>query len=743
MPRQGGALAPCSNTRLFVMKRSRVWKKAVWLSVIAVGAALVILVVDGRDGFQRLEWMTEDFRSAQFRHEAEIHPDLALILIDEASLSLLNPVLGRFPWPRSVYADLLEFLAEGNPRAVVFDVLFTENQWLHGQDRDQLSEEDEALLMATAAAGNVHHSLQLIHERPDEVDEDALDQPLPDEIRQQHALNGVTGLEDEGRNSYMLPFEPLGAFSAGLGAVGLDADADGVFRRVRPLFTYQDEIFPALSTTALKQQVGLGEARFQGRDLLLPDRHVPLDDSGRMRVNFYGDIPAWSFGGIFRSLGSLRRGEPEAMLVPPDAFEDRIVFIGGSAVGLHDIKHTPLSSRTPGVEIHMAAASNLLMGDYLRPSPAWLTPLLVVLFAGVTAASFAQGRVWRQLTPPLLLLAAHLALVMIAFQYHHLVDLVAPSSALLLTGLACMAYVSATEGRDRRRVRRMLSQYVSPAVLAEVVDRYDEHVRAEVGTEERMTILFSDIRGFTTISEGFSPEQVVEMLNRYLSELSEAIFFHEGTLDKFIGDAIMAFWGAPIRVPDHAERAVSAALAMQERLEILNQALLSEGLPALRTGVGLHTGSVILGNIGSERKLDYTVIGDNVNLASRLEGLTSHYGCPVLISEDTAGDLGEGFVCALVDRVRVKGRQQAIGIWRPLVGPDADNAQREQALEVRHCSQLAWETYRERDWSAAIAAWERLPEGDPLRSLFVARCRRYQDEGVAADWDGVYRLDSK
>jgi adenylate cyclase len=725
------------------MRPSRNRKQTHWLLLIGLVSGLLVLAMDWGGGFQRLEWISYDARAQTYRADKTVPDELALILIDEASLAQLNPVLGRFPWPRSVYADLLEFLSLGNPKAVVFDILLSENLWTESDTRQGPGLEDQALIEATAALGNVHHAVQFIVDIPDEVGEMAEPAPLPDSLRNRHALPEVSGIQDFGRNSFSLPLDGLHQAAAGLGAVGLDADADGVFRRVRPYFRYQEDIFPGLALTALTENLGLDRARQSGGWLESEARRIPVDDSGRVLANYYGDIPAYSIGGLFDSLLHLRRGQLDRMLVSPEEFEDKIVFVGGSAVGLHDIMHTPLSSRTPGVEIHVTLAGNLLEDSFLRPVGTALTVALVLLYALLSAIGFMQRRVTLQLLLPLSLIALHVLAAYLAFDCNWVLDMVAPVSGVLLSGLCCLAYVSVTEGRDKRRVRRMLSQYVSPAVLAEVVDHYDEHIRAEVGTSEEMTILFSDIRGFTTISEGYPPEEVVAILNRYLSVETDAILGYDGTLDKFIGDAIMAFWGAPIRVPDHARRAVLAALDMQHRGEVLNRELAAEGRPILRTGIGLHTGSVVLGNIGSERKLDYTVIGDNVNLASRVEGLTSHYHCPVLISETTRAAVGDDVICARVDRVQVKGKERAIDIWRPLAGPDDSQEQQEQAVRIRDATEAAWTAYLQRDWTGALSCWESLPEDDPVRRIFVERCRGFMRQAPPAEWRGVNRLDRK
>jgi adenylate cyclase len=221
-----------------------------------------------------------------------------------------------------------------------------------------------------------------------------------------------------------------------------------------------------------------------------------------------------------------------------------------------------------------------------------------------------------------------------------------------------------TEGREKRKVRKMLGQYVSPHMLSSLVDNREDILRAEVGAKENVTVLFSDIRGFTSISENEPPERIVSMLNQYFSLWSDAIFEYDGTIDKFVGDAVMALWGAPLRTEKHPEKALRAALEMRKRLPELNRRLNVEGFPEVKIGVGIHTGDAILGNIGSEKKLDYTVIGDTVNLSSRLEGLTKQYTCDILISEATYIRVSDLFRCEFVDSVKVKGKEQAVKVYK-------------------------------------------------------------------------------
>jgi adenylate cyclase len=258
----------------------------------------------------------------------------------------------------------------------------------------------------------------------------------------------------------------------------------------------------------------------------------------------------------------------------------------------------------------------------------------------------------------------YLGLVVWQFKAGVLMAAVTPLAALALSLMGSFVYLSATEGREKRKVRRMLGQYVSPHVLSELVDRAGDVIRAEVGAREHVTLLFSDIRGFTTISENMEPDRIVSMLNRYFSLWSDVIFKYDGTIDKFVGDAVMALWGAPLRVEDHARKAVLAACEMVHRLPELNRELEAEGYQPLHIGIGINTGEAILGNIGSERKLDYTVIGDTVNLASRVEGLTKQYACDILITEFTYEELGGEVPCLPIDEVKVKGKDIPVKIFK-------------------------------------------------------------------------------
>jgi adenylate cyclase len=318
-----------------------------------------------------------------------------------------------------------------------------------------------------------------------------------------------------------------------------------------------------------------------------------------------------------------------------------------------------------------------------------------------------------------------------------------PLEAAVFTWLFSFAHLLFYESKDKKKVRTMLSQYVSPAVLTEVVDKYEDFLTAEIGCKERVSIFFSDIRGFTQMAETLAAEDVVAILNIYFTSVTNSIFEHKGTIDKFIGDATMAFWGAPIKTQTHALDAVRAALDMLKNLPNINQMLKEKNYPAVNIGIGINTGPVVLGNIGSEKKLDYTIIGDNVNLASRLEGLTKQYQCQLIVSEYTYAEIKEHIPCRVVDFVRVKGKRQPIKIYAPVLVPDEQgNEGLTISQDICRKTETAFNDYVNRQWRQAMRHYQELPE-DGIQKTFVHRCQSFLQNEPGEAWDGIYTLESK
>jgi adenylate cyclase len=321
---------------------------------------------------------------------------------------------------------------------------------------------------------------------------------------------------------------------------------------------------------------------------------------------------------------------------------------------------------------------------------------------------------------------------------------IVPVFGVLSTYLTAFTWISFTAGKEKRKIRNVLGQYVSPAILSSVLtDRKNAFLDAEVGQRKVLTIQFSDLRGFTSIAEQYPVEQVVGMLNDYLASMVDVIFEYQGTLDKFIGDAILAFWGAPIVDDAHAYKAVCCALDMHRTLKHLNKRKRIDGFPDFKSGFGIHTGEVILGNIGSRKKLDYTVIGDGVNLASRLESLTKQYQCPIILSEQTYEFVRAGVCCRIVDKVKVKGKDRCTAIYEAVDRMETVDAGTRQIVELTN---EGFEHYCNRQFAHAAACYRsilQIKTADGLSRKFLDRCINYEQSPPPLSWEGECVLDQK
>jgi len=447
--------------------------------------------------------------------------------------------------------------------------------------------------------------------------------------------------------------------------------------------------------------------------------------------------------GILVSMIKINKGEVEDLPVYPDEFTDKIVYIGASAIGLDDIKATPIDPKSPGVFIHASIAGNILDHDMLtRASPLANYALATLLAVIIITLVFRIPNLAVQLLAPVVLSVMYWYWVGHAFGSNQVYQVTLSFSAVVFSWVGSFIYLGFTDGADKRKVKRMLSQYVSEAVLNEAMNSPDDILKAQVGRKESMSVLFSDVRNFTSISESQPAEKVVQLLNCHFKEMSEAIFKYQGTLDKFIGDALMAFWGAPIYVDNHSELALMAAMEMIDRLNGVNKELETLEMGPIDIGIGINSGDVILGNIGSERKLDYTIIGDSVNLASRLEGITKNYGYKIVVSESTYQQISMDIPFLMLDEVRVKGKQEPIKIYAPLGTLHDNNETRAHWHRQAEIAKEAFILYQSQQWIEVQKLLARC-ELDAFKQLYLQRCEQFIQNPPSAEWDGVNNLTSK
>jgi adenylate cyclase len=708
-------------------RRKRLLRRLAYGLAIGGGAAVLLGALRGWDPLEVAEWKSYDLRERAVADSANASRDIVFIDIDTNSLEALRNELGRWPWPRNVHAALLEYARVAGARAVVFDVIFAEpdlrDPVADSIFAEHLAVDGMAVLALTFAPGNADSAVVLEQNRTADDPEYARALELLPRFRMTATDAAPGALGDD------LPYvdPPAAHFlehAAAVGGVNLNADDDGVVRWERLVWAHRGALYPslALATARLVEPTRFGGeiARAPG-ELRVGSERIPVDANGRMLLRWHGrylhesraTYPTYPAFHVLNSYQQILGGRTPD--VPQAALADKVVFVGVTGTGAleFDVRPTPLAPNDPGTFIHATALDNLLQGFDRRASATTNATVLAAVGVAVGAVTAGLGAATAATLAFLALVAALIAATTFALAQGLWLDLVVPLAAGSLAFAGSMVANYVTEGRDKKRVRDMFSRYVSPEYVRRLADDFE--TLSLGGNRTEITILFSDIRGFTSISERLPAAQVIEMLNEYLERMSEVVFRHGGTLDKFIGDAVMAFWGAPIPRPDHASCAVNAALDMLAELETLNQRWAARGAPAqLAIGIGINTGEAIVGNIGSlTRKLDYTAIGDAVNLASRLESLNKELGTTVLASESTVRKAGAGFDFRALHAVTVKGKTQAVNVFTlegrsaatPAPGPGAAAALRTLSLAALVGAALLASPLQAQTQAPARARW--------------------------------------
>ncbi len=581
-----------------------------------------------------------------------VPPDIVIIAIDDESLR--PDRLGRFPWPRRYHADLLELLSEA--KVVGFDVLFTEPD---PNDPDG----DARFGRAVRDHGRVVlGSYRRVHS---EQDEDS----SPKMLGYRPPAGGIGMLQGIQPLNFTLPIAALAEAAAGIGYVDIDADPDGVYRRVTPLRAgYDGVIYPHFATEIARVASGTAPqeivADLPAGRVVLAGHRTFVDSAGTSLINYCGPtgtIPRYSFWDVLEGK------------VAPEEFAGKIVLIGATAPGLYDIRPAPYRSSNRfflGVETNANIVNSLLAMPPLKDSSRALTWLAVALLLGIISGRivWSYGEVAGPLFGGLLLAFIALPSFLVAFSVAHQVI---PYGAIVLAVAVPVALgVYERLGAERRMIRDQFSVYVSRGVL-EILAKHPEIIRE--GRRRQITVLFADVRGSTALSENAEPEVWLAQLNEYMSEMTEAIFEYNGYLDKFMGDGIMAIWNAFGTQQHHAEFAVRAALTMLERLDALNEYWRgADDRTPFRIGIGLHTGSAVLGDAGSEQRRQYTAIGDVVNTAARIEAMNKELGTAFIISQTTADETEALFELREIGEMPVRGRTQPIGVYEVL-GEKPDN----------------------------------------------------------------------
>lgn len=736
--------------------------------------AVVILFRSHIPLFDLIELKTYDLRFLS-RGQVQPSPSVVLALIDEKSLD----IEGRWPWPRSKIAALVDGLSRDGAKVIGFDIGFLEpdeNSQLGllkqlTQKVESLGIRDSQLadflqesrrqadndLALTNAIKNSSAAIVLgyfFHRSADDlgyrIEPHDIAQRLERISASKYPFVSYTkpGLEKvTSQNEAYAPeinLAMLTEAAASSGYFSLRTDPDGVVRWMPLMLLGGDDLFPPLSVLCVwhylgKPQLTVKIGPFGADGIQMGDRFIPTDETGRLLINYLGPAKTFPHYSISDVLGGkLAKG----------TFTDKIVLVGSTAIGAHDLRNTPFTSLSPvypGVEIHATVIDNMLTQHFIT-SPEWSKAydlLAIVILGSLVGIALPRLGPFKGLLFASVLVTIYILVARWLFHNAGMwLNLVFPVLAISANYIVVSVYDYVTEERERKKIKDAFTHYVAPVVIEEMLQ---DPGRLKLGGEEKvLTVLFSDLQGFTSASERYAPHEMIELLSEYYNRMTEQIFAYQGTLKEYVGDELMAIFGAPIEQENHAERACAAALAMVEHREALSAEWATLGRPRLMARTGINSGLMLVGNLGSQYRFAYGVLGDHVNLGSRLEGLNKSYGTKILIGENTAQMVEKSFLLREIDMVQVVGRVQAVRIYELLAKAGTPLPVQQEKAFSYYAAGL--EAYRARCWDEALklfneslALW---PEDGPSRTM-MDRCRMYQKTPPPEDWDGVYEATQK
>ncbi len=670
-------------------------KLAAGLALGAASASLVLFLANltpARALFDTAELKSYDWRIRRSAQPAAIDKDIVLVGISDTTIRDLEPLFGHWPWPRVALSYVIDYLARAPAKLVAVDIAFTERDRVERYDigggawTGSGAESDAALAESVRKAGNVVMLADAVgnalgeNRRSADQEHATSREQTGEPGNRRYAVTSVA----EPRPVILRPYPELAAASLALGHNFLALDPDGPARRIVPFVAHGDDVVPSLGmAVALQasdlslQNVSSDDAELRLGSTRVPIVPVPVRDASNGAAHTQSTImidykaPAILANGeapyesyelrhLFESEQQLLAGVPPH--IDPSRFRNKIVFIGLTASGLRDAFNTPFGVGTmSGIQLHASVADSVLSKRFIWRAPGAATASTAFAIAGAIGLLSTLLPLWFALLTSIAVLTAWVWITAATFSDGVWVNLTQPLAAGGLTLFAGTAYQYFVEGREKRKVKRLFGRYVSRDVYVQLLAHPE---LAELGGNRReMSVLFSDIRGFTTVTERGNPEEIVAQLNEYFSTMVDVVFRHHGTVDKFVGDMVMALFGAPVDDEQHADHAVQAAIDMVRELGALNRRWAASGMAQLDIGIGVNSGEMIAGNIGSASIMSYTVIGDNVNLGSRLESLNKEYKTRVIISDATRTRLTGAYDLRPLGDVVVKGKSRPVAIY--------------------------------------------------------------------------------
>jgi adenylate cyclase len=669
------------------------------------------------------------------RRQGAAIEDIMIVDIDNRSLEKL----GRFDqWPRDYHSQLIDYVTEGGALAIGFDVLFME--------ADKARHTDSSLIASTAKSGIVYHSMAFSMADPDAFLYAMQAPPIGFEA-EKYSLILPRAVSERSKHADRMDGKVVNLYNAaaGIGFANFSPDNDSVIRTMPLFLTFADHQYAALSLSIVAGVLGVHLSDLQivpGKEIILNPPgsqgkgsiRIPINEKNRMLINYQGTFQTFRYISYYDVL--MQR-------LPKETFEGKIVLVGTSAAGLSDIRPVPFQDAFPGVEVHANIIHNILSQQFITRQSGLFAFINFLLLAIIIALLAIFLKPWL----------SGLLMVVLSGGYGYLagawfaadaywLELVRPALAILFAFLFVYMYRYIDEERSKRYIKGMFQHYLTASVVDELLRRPD---MLQLGGERRIaTAFFSDIKNFTTVSESLPPEELVAQLNEYLAAMTEVVLKYEGYLDKYEGDAIMAIFGVPVDQADHAERTCLAALEMQAILLDLRKRWQEQEKPKWHVRMGINSGPMIAGNIGGKDRFDYTVIGDSVNLASRLEGANKTYNTQIMISEFTKELLNEEWMLRELDLLQVKGKTKPVRVFE-LMAENRSKLANSQLLLLDEY-QKGLQAYRSKKWKEATACFERalliVPDDGPSKT-YVERCAFYQKNPVPLDWDGVFEMKTK
>jgi len=714
-------------------KSTKDMKALLIYGAICLGVIIVVLVLNLYMAFETFEHATQDLRF-RIRGVEPHNDDIVIVGIDPQTLDML--MLVDMP-PRDFHAQIIENLYKAGAKAVLFDVLFL----------NYTGETDDVVSLEQIPSANDSLLAATIAKYPNTV----IARKIRVEMNKatQHTV-GETTIPPE---LFRLPGQM--AFAS------MYLDSDSFIRRAKLYSNDQPPEYGWNYSYALKAAMMVMDADTAWVDTErhrahIGDRVIPLTENDFMIINYAMDEETFQKGDGYISYEQVLDDSEWGLgiLMEKGRFKDKVVMIGAAWPESHDDFPTPFFKGTSifspdeypmyGVHIHKNIATTILEGRYIIPTRLWQFVLLVIFMSLLATVINYRFKGFFGLTLSLALMVLYAVVSVYAFiAWRRLIPIVAPAFATVtINYISAVTYNFLAERKQKAMIRGAFAQYVPPAVVGELIKNPD---MLTLGGEERvMSVLFSDVAGFTTISESLTPTQLVELLNEYLSAMTDVVLDYNGIIDKYEGDAIMAEFGAPLPDEDHALKACLAAIDMQKKLAVLREKLLSEGKAEIRARVGINSGPMVIGNMGSSRIFDYTVMGDNVNLSSRLEGANKLYGTYIMCSEATRAMAGDVIITRELDLLRVKGKTEGV-LVHEIIGKRDDEIpdNKKKCLDL-YAQGLA--SYKERRWEEGIGLFNdalSYDSDDSPSKVYIKRCNEFKVNPPPDDWDGIFTMRTK